>query len=620
MVNWIDQNLPLSEGTLGNITLSQAILNNQNLHETINLLLWGTRDPEKIGLFSALTATGSLEDWEFVQNSDGSLTVNKTGSSIGSILKWLISELDKLAEAVQELQSLKTTIGTPVYHSDLTYNSFVTNNTVFNYLRFLYQRISPLSVRTFNTRIQQIFITEAILPRNINLNPPSGFQEALIGSCNDETAVEVDILVTNDLPVDREIGSQWLWTLIDGEEIVLEVNQSTSDDSISIWYKPSTFNVLRQLRLILSLPGDFTFPILVPFNFSVNWQIYGKIDSTNFPTTLLKSDDYGDARNKVTTQSMGTVYPIQSEVNTHVSVGDSRGFLVNTPQTFLISPSGRRVWFSRTRNDFTRLVEIEIDSEFVLTQRHNLPLVANFKFDFKDGAGNVLTTKYWLHPIKSTEESAFPFTDVKQTFWVTFDDIDINFVSIDWTPQYVLWTVAMGKTGVFDAGVTYTEPDPYLTGWSHNVNLQFYLRAIENSLITVQHREAERIGIERNLGFMSEEIGACDPDFMQMCMGDLTKADTTAAKSFVVSTDGTLPAFLIYGIQDSLTEDAAKNTGALVALGDNLNLKTAAFVSKGADAQGSYRRMYEMGIGIYAIFHKPSDSTNRTPHLQHGGR
>ena len=173
----------------------------------------------------------------------------------------------------------------------------------------------------------------------------------------------------------------------------------------------------------------------------------------------------------------------------------------------------------------------------------------------------------------------------------------------------------MGKTGVFDAGVTYTEPNPYLTGWSHNVKMQFYLRAIENSLITVRHREAERVGIERNLGFFSEEIGVCTPEFMQMCMGDLTKGDTTAAKSFIVSTDGTKPAFPLYGIQGTLTEDAAGNTGALAEFGDAFNLKSAAYASKGDSAAGSYRRMYKDGIGIYAIFEMPSDSTDKTPHF-----
>lgn len=483
-------------------------------------------------------------------------------------VRYLLNEIHIDTNLSTKLAQLEGIVGTPFYPEDQGYNTVVTNNTVFNFLDYLYDRIGGIEERVFVSTISPRSITKASLPYNILLNPPASFQDALLVN-NVPQNVVVNITISITAPTSGDaLPNNWLWTLYSGSEIVIQTTQPLAQTTKSIRWEPTNFNISNQLRLLLSTdtainPGS-NFQVRV--SLAIDWNVVGQLNPSSYPSHLAKTDLYGDR--VFTTQRVfhGWVFATQ-DAATAANVAPLAKYIVDVPIAASIPDAYKQVWFQTPKSQTYRELQADITILFNNTSPNSIPLLANFKFEFEDYAGHQLNTYQWVHPIKFVNTNQTTTAGWKFPFH--FTDINENFERIVFTPQFEVFTNDSGDVGGdIWRHVSFTKPSPYVANWTCRVRVDLSFRAVDNSIIDIRKRRMldRAIGENRGTGIT---FGVESWENIKRSLGNFNSVGANNAGSFIKFKGTDEPGFLICGYRKAITKTAAGKpvTPAVPALG-----------------------------------------------------
>lgn len=450
---------------------------------------------------------------------------------IGNV-KYLLEHSGSNADLANKVEKLEDTVGNPFYPQDGGYSDIVTNNTIFNFLEFLYYRISGLQERTFQTTIRAQQVTKAALPLNTLINPPSAFQGAFIVE-SQAPGVIITFTLTITIPTSSApLPANWFWTLYDGTDIALQSYQPLSQLTKTIRWEPSEFNISNQLRLLLSTDTDFAdaSDVDVRFSGTVDWNIIAQLNASSFPNHLLKSDFYGDRNFLAAEVVKGTIFATQAAADADTSETDQK-YVVDQNYPIAIPATYKEVWFQSPKSQTYREISLDIYFRYTTTSPYSVPLLASFIFTAEDYAGHVLKTYHWIHPIKFVKGNVADTSDWVFPFHLT--DIDENMERLVFKPHFDFFTSVGGAVSgsMWSSEILERDDVNYVANWQMKIRMDMTFRAVDNSIIEVRKNQIERTAVGEGRGF-TITCGVETYDNIKLSVGNLSVAFSGAKPFF----------------------------------------------------------------------------------------
>ena len=172
------------------------------------------------------------------------------------MIKWNQDRLQEIIETTPSLQDqitrINNIIGQVNFPTDSVFRSQVRANTLFGWLRYNYEHLSPLERRTYVSNVTNIRITQENIPFAIRLEAPSDFQGSITSS-GPQSFVELDFNFEIDIPVGNAIPENWFLSLrIDGDEVDV-VHVPTSQNLYTLNYEPTLFEGSEDVSIVIGL-------------------------------------------------------------------------------------------------------------------------------------------------------------------------------------------------------------------------------------------------------------------------------------------------------------------------------------------------------------------------------